>query len=380
MQKTVYVLGAGFSMEYGAPSQSKLLEAIFELKNIKFQGGKEIVKEWVRELEDFMEDGLKVLANERKHYSLEDIYTPIDKSIIESISFRQYTPQQLFNLRDIINRLVIVALRSEIEKNPDRKKTIDKFARYVVENCKQQIEDEKLDTVSIITTNWDTILDNNIYRIINSDEIPEGHKFSGVLDYCCYISSLDENDNKIKPGMYALGKGRYNVKLLKLHGSLNWLQCPKCSRLFVKLYTNYLGGYVTPKKYCRHCEKNFGTKNDDTNKLFTNIITPTFLKNLNNVQNKLVWQNAAIELSEASKVVFIGYSLPQADFEFKQVLSRMIRSNAEIEVFLVDQDNPTNFSGDAKYNTAGYRFQNFFSGRNPRIEYGGVKQFLKELS
>jgi len=59
---------------------------------------------------------------------------------------------------------------------------------------------------------------------------------------------------------------------------------------------------------------------------------PTFLKNLTNTQYKLIWQNAAIELSEATKIVFIGYSLPAADFEMKQILSRMVRDTAEIEV------------------------------------------------
>ncbi len=246
-----------------------------------------------------------VLKKEIPNYSLEDIYTPIDKSIIESTSFRDHTPKQLLDLREKINKLVIVALRTEIESNTDKKKTIDKFARYIVNCCKQRIDNEELDTVSIITTNWDIILDNHIFNVINEDPIPSGHKFSGVLDYCCYISSLEEDDEKIKPGLYALGKGRYNVKLLKLHGSLNWLQCPKCSRLFVKLYKSFNGGYVISKKYCRHCEKNYDLKEDITNQLYTNLITPTFLKNLNNVQNKLVWQNAAIELSEADKIVFV---------------------------------------------------------------------------
>jgi hypothetical protein len=33
MSKTVYILGAGFSMDADAPSQAKLLEAIFDLTN-----------------------------------------------------------------------------------------------------------------------------------------------------------------------------------------------------------------------------------------------------------------------------------------------------------------------------------------------------------
>ncbi|MBK9636718.1 MAG: hypothetical protein IPO63_02475 [Bacteroidetes bacterium] len=378
-QKTVYILGAGFSMEFGAPSQSNLLKAIFNLRQHPIYGNKKQIEEWLYELNTFLLKGLHVTDEQIVHYSLEDIYTPIDKSILEFISFRNYTPIQLLQLRDKINRLVILAIRSEIETNKDKKKGIDKFARLLVEKCKVRIENEKEDLVSVITTNWDIILDNKIFNVINEDEIPKGHKFSGVLDYCCYISSLTEKDEKIKPGLYALGKGRYNVKLLKLHGSLNWLQCPKCSRLFVKLYQDFNGGYVIAKKYCRHCNKNFPDVNKDTNCLYTNLITPTFLKNLNNVQNKLVWQNAAIELSEASKIIFLGYSLPHADFEFKQLLSRMIRTNADIEVVLIKDDNPENYHDKQKYNAAGYRFENFFSGRNLKISYEGVANYLEKL-
>lgn len=49
---------------------------------------------------------------------------------------------------------------------------------------------------------------------------------------------------------------------------------------------------------------------------------------------QLIWQNAGIELSEATKIVFLGYSLPYADFEIRQLLSRFVRKNAKIEVVL----------------------------------------------
>ena len=86
--------------------------------------------------------------------------------------------------------------------------------------------------------------------------------------------------------------------------------------------------------YCRHCRKNYGIPEINSIKLQSNLLLPTYLKNLSNIQIKLVWQNAAIELSEASRIVFIGYSLPAADFEIRQLLARMIRPNAEIQVVL----------------------------------------------
>ncbi|SMG13000.1 SIR2 family protein [Sphingobacterium psychroaquaticum] len=379
MNKTVYVLGAGFSMDAGAPSQANLVKAIYDLKGNKKYSSKRLsfINKWIEEFDNFLKNGLCVSDEERFYYTLEDVYTPIDKCISENASFRGHTIKYLQELRDNLNRLITLAIRESIDKSSNSKKPIDDFANFIVNTSRGRLENEKEDKISIITTNWDIMLDNKIYELLFSEAKKAKKDFIGVVDYCCYLSSLDEHDNSVKPGLYALGKGGYNVKILKLHGSLNWMQCPKCQRLYVKFYRRFNGGYVFNKKYCRHCERNFKQNKDISNKLEMNLIMPTFLKNLNNIQNKLIWQNAGIELSEADKIVFIGYSLPQADFEFKQLLSRMIKNEAKIEVYLIENDNPEKYKGNLKYLTAGYRYQNFFSKRELKIEYSGVKGFVK---
>lgn len=374
--KTVYILGAGFSMDSGAPSQAKLVKEIYELKGKFSTNQNRKIDNWLKEFDDFLSNGLNISAEEKNYYALEDVYTPIDKCINENNSFKGYTVQRLIEIRDYINRLIILAIRNAIDNNGKTKSNIDKFTNHILKSARERLTDEKKDLVSVITTNWDIMLDNHIYKKLSEEKKAKDEHFKGVVDYCCYISSLDEKNHSIKPGLYALGRKGYNVKILKLHGSLNWMQCPNCQRLYVKFYKKFNGGYVFDKKYCRHCERNFQLKNNPSTQLGVNLIMPTFLKNLNNIQNKLIWQNSAIEISEASKIVFIGYSLPLADFEFKQMLSRMTRKNVEIEVYLINDDNPDNYTNNAKYQTAGYRFQNFFSGRKYTIYYGGVQEFI----
>lgn len=376
-KKTVYILGAGFSIDAGAPSQFGIIEEIYKLKSAyKKHKQEKKINEWVDKFDKFLRLSLRVSDDQKFWYALEDIYTPIDKSIKEGTSFTGYTANELITLRDNFNKLIILAVRNSIARKGKSNKYIEKFANYLVSLSEGRISNEKQDLVSVITTNWDIMLDNLIYKIIDSQPKPKGLNFSGVVDYCCYISSLDENDHSIKPGLYALGKGRYNVKLLKLHGSLNWLQCPKCQRLYVKFYKRWNGGYVFDRIHCRHCVSNFSTRKNGSNQLLTNLTMPTFLKNFDNVQNKLIWQNAGIELSEADRIVFLGYSLPQADFEFKQLLSRMIKANATIETVLIENDNPSKHSGNSKFNTAGYRYENFFSGRELKIHYEGVSEYI----
>lgn len=319
--------------------------------------------------------------NSKLYYNLEDIYTPIDRSIADGAPFRNYTFTDLVELRDVINRLIILAIRKCVERKKKPQQTITKFANYLIKQGRERLNNEKTDTIAVITTNWDIMLDNYLNNLMSEETPVKDAEFCGVVDYCCYISSLKEDDNKIKPGLYAIGKGGYNVKILKLHGSLNWMQCPRCQRLYVEYYKHFSGGYIFKEKFCRHCERNFKILEDASIKLGINLIMPTFLKNLSNVQNKLIWQNTGIELAEASKVVFLGYSLPQADFEFKQLLSRMIRTNAEIEVVLLEADNPKNGPGvPTNHQTAGYRYEVFFSGRQLKISYDGVGSYINNLN
>ena len=366
-------------MDAGAPSQAQIVNAIYKLKTSYKKSSKEKVAAWIDDFDDFLTNCLMVSADQKKWYPLEDVYTPIDRSIADRISFKTYTVDQLITLRNKIDRLVILAVRDYIDRSNKSKTSVNRFARYLIRESRYRLKNEKSDRIAVITTNWDIMLDNKLHYLMKDERPLKECEFLGVVDYCCYISSLDKNDHSIKPGLYAIGKGGYNVKLLKLHGSLNWMQCPNCQRLYVKYYESFNGGYVFDAKYCRHCEKNFGGWDEASSQLSVNLVMPTFLKNLSNIQNKLIWQNAGIELSEATKVVFMGYSLPQADFEFKQLLSRMIRTDAEIDVVLRNVDDPRrNGEDELDYQAAGYRYENFFSGRTTNIYYEGIRSYLTD--
>lgn len=365
-EKTVFVLGAGFSAgvknEYGVrvPSQEKLVEQIilhrgqFPAEFTKFQ--------------DFLVNVMAIPEHYHATIPLEDIFTPLDKCITEGISFRNINSDKAREIRELVNYLIgktlDIILRGDIQKD-----YIDSFAKHVSDLCSIRANGNysKSDPVSIITTNWDILLDNSIKDYL--DAIYNiGGDLKAVVDYCCHISSYDPNNHKIKPGLEVMGKGGFNVKLLKLHGSLNWLQCPRCNRLFVDFDNKIAVGQYIYKETCRHCNNNFGVH--DSHILVSNLIMPTFLKNLTNTQYKLIWHNAAIELSEATKIVFIGYSLPAADFEMKQILSRMVRNTAEIEVIDLGISET-----DAKIVDLKNRYEVFF-GREVIIHFQGTEEYI----
>lgn len=369
MDKTVFILGAGFSKPAKSPIQSEIIEEILKLRNGYFGDKDKIIKGYLDKFEKFLSFELFIDPKNFSGVVLEDVFTPIDRCIIDGISFRSLENNKLVELRENIYSLIIFAIKEKLNSSSSQKYYIDNFAKYLVDQMKPRMSNKDHDPVAVISTNWDILLDNSIKHAIEDDN------HNGVVDYCCYISSLHD-DETIKPGLWALGKGKYNVKLLKLHGSMNWLHCPKCQRLFVAFYNKIAEYGIYKNQNCKYCTKNFKERKTVSSALRSNLIMPTFLKDLNNFQIKLIWQNASVELSEANKVVFIGYSLPQADYELRQLLSRMIPHETVIEVVMKEElDNSTK-----KLNAETLkRYKTFFGKRLIKPEPIGVEKYISSL-
>ncbi|MEA9393499.1 hypothetical protein SJI19_23715 [Acerihabitans sp. TG2] len=361
--KTVYILGAGFSKEAGAPNQTEIMNCIFSKKdndNLK-NPDHQYFKDFLVKQMNFDESQFKLIQ-------LEDIFTPLDRCLSDNINFRGLGITEIMKIRESVFNLIGLAIKDELNKHSNKKHYIDIFADYLVNLSAERINNRRKnkDPVSVISTNWDILLDNSIHNSIQKNYIG-----TAVVDYCCYISSLDPHDDTVQPGLKMLGSGGFNVKLLKLHGSLNWLQCPRCMRI----YTGFSEKFATQKnKRCRHCDNNFPEENGH-HKLVSNLIMPTFIKDLSNPQYKIIWQNAGIEISEADELIFIGYSLPNADFEMRQLLSRMTKRNAKIKVvdYIKDIHSP---EGIIEQNKVAIRWKGFFGKRNIIFYFDGASKFL----
>jgi hypothetical protein len=112
------------------------------------------------------------------------------------------------------------------------------------------------------------------------------------------------------------------------------------------------------------------------------LVTPTFLKKFENPHIRMVWHNAGIDLCEASKVVFIGYSLPKADYHLKTLFKRTIRADAEIAVVLGKEDKPPSGRKSSEYrDQAVDRYKDFFrsSEKEPTFYFNGVKGYFNRL-
>ncbi|MEQ9842942.1 hypothetical protein [Pectobacterium brasiliense] len=90
--------------------------------------------------------------------------------------------------------------------------------------------------------------------------------------------------------------------------------------------------------------------------------------------NKIIWQNAGVELSEADRLIFIGYSLPSADFEMRQLLSRMIKRNVKIEIVTYEENQ-----NEQNENKIKEHWEAFFGKREIKIHLCGARHFIDKL-
>jgi hypothetical protein len=370
MEKTVYILGAGFSMPAGAPSQAALMRIVFAMKLEKDLSARR------RNILKFLKDALNV---DEKRVTLEDVYTPIDRCISDGIGLKSYSLADLHKVREDLSSLVGYAIKHELGNVSEQKANyVRKFARHLVEKASVRAQlaagaaesraAKAYDPLAVISLNWDILLDNALNNALRARDNGMRGDYDpfGVVDYCCYISSVDSEESRIRTGLWSLGCRGYNVKFLKIHGSMNWLQCSNCQQMFVGFDEKLILRIISESLYCRHCKKQ-----GNHSLLRSSLVMPTFLKDLRNFQIKLVWQNAAIELMEARRLVFIGYSLPHADFEFRQLLSRMVHKHAKIDVVLWGKSE--NYKAECE------RYESFFSKHSLEFFPEGAEEYMRRF-
>jgi hypothetical protein len=71
----------------------------------------------------------------------------------------------------------------------------------------------------------------------------------------------------------------------------------------------------------------FNKCKDCTTKYEPLIITPTLLKTYDNTLLRLIWREAEDKISKADEVVFVGYSMPDADMQLRCMFKRALYAN-----------------------------------------------------
>jgi hypothetical protein len=109
------------------------------------------------------------------------------------------------------------------------------------------------------------------------------------------------------------------------------------------------------------------------------IVTPSMIKSIDSQLYRNIWKTARNELMNANEVIFIGYSFPIADYEFRHLLQKSIPHTAKIDVVLSKTDDPkkvTKGNENLKLFLPEKRYRDAFRQNNLDFFYDGFKKYF----
>jgi hypothetical protein len=138
--------------------------------------------------------------------------------------------------------------------------------------------------------------------------------FGIYSDYAIQFANSRDNFNSPSFNRWKT-PGNKSVLILKPHGSLNWMQCASCDSIAILGNSK---GEIFKTGLLRTLEQ---CPNDNSIMKFV-IEPPSYFKKYTNYYLQAVWIKLNEILTAADKIVFIGYSMPEADVMIKYALKR----------------------------------------------------------
>lgn len=154
---------------------------------------------------------------------------------------------------------------------------------------------------TIITFNYDTVLEEALFNI----GIPVEYGFQ--LDRVIYDGSWEQ----------AQKEGKEKLKILKIHGSVNWFQRER-EVPELTICRDYDSG--------RHLGRVF-------------LIPPTWRKDFSGPLGD-VWAEAIKSIRDATRIIFLGFSFPDTDAHVKYLMAAGLQENISLRnIYCVNNDS-----------------------------------------
>ncbi len=338
------IVGAGFSLNAGLPLAGNFTKELLNLRKVVVDGpsGRQI--DFIKAFADqVFGEGAPRKADDWPE--LEDIFTLVDLSANTGHHLGPH--YSAANLR-VVRRTIIVRMIRMLSQAYARKQRKPDAGWRALEAF---FAGFRTDISAVLSMNWDTVFERGIART---------QKIRHV-DYGCHARAVMFEGTRLVDRPLSGDQ----LQILKPHGSVNWLYCDACRETFwvppsdtekvaqtlfrnqdwsalPKTRTARLPIIRTPA--CPHCR---------TKSLGTRFATFSYRKALDFPMHSASWRTAETYLKGTADWVFIGYSMPAADFEFKHLLKR---------VQLTEGDRPdiTVITGGTDANATVERFKKFF--------------------
>ena len=309
--KPVYIMGAGASKMLGAPLLADFLTRAREIRYAPSfaQSHGEIIAERLSRAFDevFLYQGelLRIKAYLGSDLdNLENLFSMLDMDL-------ETQKLKSTSLRLSFLSLVVETLRTSVKTEGDDWIT---YAQIIKSLAQPALS-------SFVTFNYDLAIEQALCA-------KNVHLISDVFDYdyCTQDGSAPTSER--------------SKRLLKLHGSSNWVRCDECQDFRV------LPDYAIPLKFeGMRGELHNQSKCNGVNRFQNLLIPPTWNKSNNAKQISSVWQAAIEEISTATHLFVIGYSFPSTDAFFDQLLGLALARSRNLKTVVVV--NPSDSVRDA---------------------------------
>ncbi len=312
----LFVFGAGTSHPDGVPLQRHILPIILNDEEIyNSETGKVVVK--------FIKDNFAYDEASNEYPHLESVFLFLDYFIQhnESLS-KTYTISLIRDIKEYLIKLIHHIVNSKTDmKSPYYHKFWDAV--------------EKNNTnISIITLNYDTLLEQAFDYL---------YERVGYIDYSFHLMNYSKSEelsffnywiDTRKPLTVKNNNSPVPFKIIKLHGSLNWKYCNCCNQTLLTPWDRAIDlnkGKLT--WYSQKSNENFAYVCPiDGTEFETLILTPSFTQNLKHQVITQLLSEAGREIRAAKKIVFVGYSLSNADVHIRALFQKHLQENTEVIV------------------------------------------------
>jgi hypothetical protein len=341
----VFVFGAGASKAENAPTTDELL--LKSLTEMRDDDRIENVKGFLRDF--FYVDVRHLEAG--KIPTFEETLTLIDVGLARQEDFsRDWNCAKLGEIR---NNLIYCIAKILDQTLTESGKLHKSFVTNLFSNPQRTCKN-----TSFISLNYDILLDNALIDLYATRDwdLDYGIEFRNFIEPVPR-SAEERTIYTQMPNEWHRPRKDNAIFLLKPHGSLNWLYCPNCNTVKI---TKKEKGALRIWTQAEVCDR-------DRSAQKPLIVPPTWEKIYDNPHLARIWLKAGELLRSASKVFFIGCSLPDSDTKLKYLFKRTLyeatpSSRPSITVIL-KQDEQTEstkdrykrlFGPDVNFSTAGF--------------------------
>lgn len=301
----VFIMGAGASKDDNLPIQDEILANIlkqeFAFKNKEGSHIKEY-KKVSNEIKSLLKNiftGNKATEN----ISLENIFNILETAISKNENIGNIQIEKIKKYYDSLLKGIMFATLTDAKlkehnifnKNPESPYTI--LGQKIYEGYKNQNEIN----LSFITFNYDICLDRVLLSMYNENE-----NKSFDVDFGIDLGNYEQEKWFHRPR-------KRKINLLRPHGSINWVFCKSCGKVFSKISKQGNPLDLVGKKKCYNC---------GLSSVEPYIVHPTNNRIYENKYIMQIWTKVEDILQKADNWCFIGYSLPEADRYFSYILSK----------------------------------------------------------